>query len=59
MISAAQVVEKNHFLEQQNQATTLPMTHSSTLNTRILLFFVAAGLVLALLAPVSVLAASI
>lgn len=59
MVSAAQVIEKNHFLEGQNQATPAPMTNSPMLNTRVLLLFLAAGLALAILAPVSVLAASL
>jgi len=59
MFAAAQVIEKNHFLGRQNRATSSPMTQASKLNTRVLLLFLAAGLALAILTPVAVLAAAI
>ena len=59
MTTTAQVFEKNHFLEPQNRATSKPMNTGSKLNTRVLLLFLAAGLALAILAPVAVLAASL
>ena len=59
MIAAAQVFEKNHFLEDQNRVTKPPMNKATKLNTRVMLLFLAAGLALAILAPVAVLAASL
>ena len=59
MTTVRQVFEKNHFLATQNRATKKPMNMGSKLNTRILLLFLAAGLALAILAPVAVLAASL
>ncbi len=59
MVAAAQVFEKNHFPDLQNRATSSPMNTASKLNTRVLLLFLAAGLALAILAPVAVLAASL
>ena len=59
MLTAAQVFEKNHFLVTQNRATSRPMNTGSKFNTRVLLLFLAAGLALAILAPVAVLAASL
>jgi hypothetical protein len=58
MIAAAQVFEKNHFLGGQNRATNPAMNIASKLNRRVMLLFLAAGLALAILAPVAVLAAS-
>ena len=59
MSAAAQVFEKNHFLEAQNRATSSSMNKASKHNTRALLLFLAAGLALAILAPVAVLAATL
>lgn len=59
MISAAQVFEKNHFLEGENRATNPLMNTATKLNTRVMLLLLAAGLALAILAPVAVLAASL
>ena len=59
MTTVRQVFEKNHFLRYQNRATSKPMNMGSKLNTRVLLLFLAAGLALAILAPVAVLAASL
>lgn len=59
MSAAAQVFEKNHFLEGQNRATRPIMKTASKLNTRVLLICLAAGLALAILAPVAVLAAAL
>jgi hypothetical protein len=59
MIAAAQVFEKNHFLGGQNRATKPVMNPGSKLNRRVMLLFLAAGLALAILAPVAVLAASL
>ena len=59
MSAAAQVFEKNHFPGGQNRATKPLMNTGSMLNRRVMLLFLAAGLALAILAPVAVLAASL
>jgi hypothetical protein len=56
MTMTAQVFEKNHFLAPQNQATSLTMSEKERNRGRVLMMFLAAGLVLAILAPVAVLA---
>ncbi len=57
MLTAAQVLEKNHFPLPQNRATSLIMSDRDRKRGRLLMLFLAAGLVLAILAPVAVLAA--
>jgi hypothetical protein len=57
MMASAQVFEKNHFLEPQNQPTSLRMSERDRSRNRVLLLALAAGLALAILAPVAVLAA--
>lgn len=57
MTTATQVFEKNHFLATQNRATSSSMSERDRKRGRMLMLFLAAGLVLATLAPVVVLAA--
>ncbi len=57
MTATAQVFEKNHFLDPQNRATSIPMTENDRQRGRKLMVFLAVGLMLAILAPVVVLAA--
>jgi hypothetical protein len=57
MNTATQVFEKNHFLRLQNRATSLTMSEKDRKRGRMLMLFLAAGLALAILAPVVVLAA--
>ncbi len=57
MTAATQVIEKNHFLGPQNRATSLSMSEKDRKRGRTLMLFLAAGLMLAILAPVVVLAA--
>jgi hypothetical protein len=57
MNTATQVLEKNHFPPPQNRATSLRMSENDRKRSRLLMLFLAAGLVLAILAPVAVLAA--
>jgi hypothetical protein len=57
MNMAMQVLEKNHFLRPQNRVTSLTMSEKDRKRGRMLMLFLAAGLALAILAPVVVLAA--
>jgi hypothetical protein len=57
MNTTAQVLEKNHFPHPQNRATSLKMSEKERKHSRMLMLFLAAGLALAILAPVAVLAA--
>ena len=57
MTAMAQVFEKNHFLAPQNRATRLLMSEQDRKNGRKLMLCLAVGLMLAILAPVAVLAA--
>jgi hypothetical protein len=57
MTTATQVFEKNHFPHPQNRATSLRMSERDRKRGRMLMLFLAAGLALAILAPVAVLAA--
>jgi hypothetical protein len=57
MNTATQVLEKNHFLPPQNRATSLKMSEKERKRSRIMMLVLAAGLALAILAPVAVLAA--
>ncbi len=57
MTATTQVLEKNHFLIPQNRATIIPMTENDRQRGRKLMVFLAVGLMLAILAPVAVLAA--
>lgn len=57
MTATAQVFEKNHFLAPQNRATSIPMTENDRQRGRVLMLCLAVGLMLAILAPVAVLAA--
>jgi hypothetical protein len=57
MTAAAQVFEKNHLSVPQNRRTRLVMSEKDRNHGRMLMLFVAAGLALAILAPVAVLAA--
>jgi hypothetical protein len=58
-MATAQVFEKNHFLHPQNRATSLMMSEKDKIRGRMLMLLVAAGLALAILAPVAVLAAGL
>jgi hypothetical protein len=57
MTAAAQVLEKNHLSVPQNRRTRSSMSEKDRNHGRMLMLFVAAGLALAILAPVAVLAA--
>jgi hypothetical protein len=57
MTAKVQVLEKNHFPGPQNRATSLEMSEKDKRRGRALMLFLAAGLALAILAPVAVLAA--
>ena len=57
MTAASQVFEKNHFLGPQNRVTSLSMSEKDRKRGRLLMLFLAAGLCLAILAPMVVLAA--
>jgi hypothetical protein len=57
MTAMTQVLEKNHFLPPQNRATSSIMSEKERQKGRMLMLFLAAGLMLAILAPVAVLAA--
>ncbi len=57
MTAMTQVLEKNHFLHPQNRATSLIMSDKDRQRGRILMLCLAVGLMLAILAPVAVLAA--
>lgn len=57
MTAASQVFEKNHLSVPQNQSTRSSMSEKDRKRGRMLLMFLAAGLALAILAPVAVLAA--
>ena len=57
MTAASQVFEKNHLSVPQNQSTRSSMSENDRNRGRLLLLFLAAGLALAILAPVAVLAA--
>lgn len=56
MTAASQVFEKNHLSVPQNQSTRSSMSEKDRKRGRMLLMFLAAGLALAILAPVAVLA---
>ena len=55
-LESSQVLEKNHFLRAQNRSTVQPMTDPQTKNPQAWLLLMAACLVLATLAPVTMLA---
>jgi hypothetical protein len=57
MTAASQVFEKNHLSVPQNRSTRSSMSENDRNRGRLLLLFLAAGLALAILAPVAVLAA--
>jgi hypothetical protein len=57
MNTATQVLEKNHFPLPQNRATSLMMSEIEKRRGRMVMVLLAAGLILAILAPVAVLAA--
>lgn len=57
MMATTQVLEKNHFLDPQNRGTSVRMTENDRHRGRILMLCLAIGLMLAILAPVAVLAA--
>jgi hypothetical protein len=57
MTVASQVIEKNHLSAHQNRRTRLVMSEKDRNHGRMLMLFLAAGLALAILAPVAVLAA--
>ncbi len=57
MTVTTQVLEKNHFLAPQNRGTSIPMSENDRQRGRKLMVFLAVGLMLAILAPVAVLAA--
>lgn len=57
MNATEQVLEKNHFPPPQNRATSLRMSDRERKHSRLLMLFLAAGLMLAILAPITVLAA--
>jgi hypothetical protein len=59
MTAASQVFEKNHLFPTQNRSTNTPMSENSRFRNQLLLVFIAAGLAIAILAPVAVLAASV
>ena len=57
MTATTQVFEKNHFLSTQNRATRMLMSENDRIRGRIVMLCLAVGLMLAILAPVAVLAA--
>ena len=57
MTAASQVFEKNHLSMPQNRSTRSSMSDQDRNHGRMLMLFLAAGLALAILAPVAVLAA--
>lgn len=57
MTAASQVFEKNHLSVPQNRRTRSSMSEKDRNHGRLLMLFLAAGLALAILAPVAVLAA--
>ena len=57
MAAASQVFEKNHLSVPQNRSTRSTMSEKDRNRGRMLMLFLAAGLALAILAPVAVLAA--
>ena len=57
MTAASQVFEKNHLFDSANRAKSTVMSEKDSYHGRLLLVFLAAGLALAILAPVAVLAA--
>ncbi len=57
MTATTQVFEKNHFLSTQNRATRMLMSENDRKRGRIVMLCLAVGLMLAILAPVAVLAA--
>jgi len=57
MTAASQVFEKNHLFDSANRAKSTVMSEKDRYHGRLLLVFLAAGLALAILAPVAVLAA--
>ena len=57
MTAASQVFEKNHLSVPQNRGTRSTMSEKDRNRGRMLMLFLAAGLALAILAPVAVLAA--
>lgn len=57
MTAASQLFEKNHLSVPQHQSTRSSMSEKDRKRGRMLLMFLAAGLALAILAPVAVLAA--
>ena len=57
MTAASQVFEKNHLSVAQNRSTRSSMSEKDRNRGRMLMLFLAAGLALAILAPVAVLAA--
>jgi hypothetical protein len=57
MTAASQVFEKNHLSVPQNRRTRSSMSEKDRSHGRMLMLFLAAGLALAILAPVAVLAA--
>jgi hypothetical protein len=56
MTAASQVFEKNHLSVHQNRGTRSSMSEKDRKRGRMLLLVLAAGLALAILAPVAVLA---
>jgi hypothetical protein len=56
MTAASQVFEKNHLSVPQNRSTRSFMSEKDRKRGRLLMLFLAAGLALAILAPVAVLA---
>ena len=57
MTAASHVFEKNHLSVPQNRGTRSSMSEKDRNHGRMLMLFLAAGLALAILAPVVVLAA--
>jgi hypothetical protein len=57
MTAASQVFEKNHLSVPQNRRMRSSMSEKDRNHGRMLMLFLAAGLALAILAPVAVLAA--
>ena len=57
MTAASQVYEKNHLFDSANRAKHIAMNEKDRNRGKWLMLFMAAGLALAILAPVAVLAA--
>ena len=57
MTAASQVFEKNHLFDSANRAKHIAMNEKDRNRGKWLMLFMAAGLALAILAPVAVLAA--